>query len=352
LSIGTENETASTVIERSVMKPRLSLTALVMGLALITSSVRADETKINIGYQPGTSPRFFVAQNQKMFEKIGIVPNYVKFTTGPAMLAALKGNDIDVGYMTTAPVIFGLSQGLDLRIFFIESDSAATQALVTTPNAAMKTLGDQKGRKIGVTFGSSAHYALLKSLQDVKLSADSVSILDMQPGAMLPAFIRNDVDGAWSWDPWTAKMESEGGHIVGSLSSMRLPMPGVWIARADWLYSNEVGVQKFIKAMDLTTELLKTENKDAIAAIANTLGVDEAVATRIYQRIEIPPLDAQIKGYTAALGTASTKQASGMASHLNDLANFFYSRQQIPNKPDVSQAIDPGPLERYLAAKK
>jgi ABC-type nitrate/sulfonate/bicarbonate transport system substrate-binding protein len=334
------------------MRSRFTTAALLVGLNLIVNSAQAQETKINIGYQPGTSPRFFVAQNQKMFEKVGLDPNYVKFNTGPAMLAALKGNDIDVAYMTTAPVIFGLSQGLDLKIFFIESDSAATQALVTTTDAAIKSLVDQKGRRIGVTFGSSAHYALLKSLQEVNLAADSVNILDMQPSAMLPAFIRNDVDGAWSWDPWTAKMESEGGHIVGSLSTMRLPMPGVWVARAEWLHSNEQGIQEFIKAMDLTTDLLRTNEKDAITAIANTLGVDESVGARIYHRIEIPPLDAEIKGYSAALGTTSTKESSGMISHLNDLANFFYGRNQIPTRPDVIDAVDPGPLERYLAAKK
>jgi taurine transport system substrate-binding protein len=335
------------------MRPRFALTTFVaLSLSLSVAPAGSDELDINIGYQPGTSPRFFVAQNEKAFQQAGLVPNYVKFNSGPTMLAALRGKDIDVAFMTTPPVIFGLSQGLDLKVFFIESDAAETQALVTTQNAAIKSFADQQGRRIGVTFGSSAHYALLKSLQEASVSAASVNILDMQPSAILPAFTRGDVDGAWSWDPWTAKMESENGRIVGSLGTMHLPMPGVWVARGEWLSSKEAYVQKFIKAMDLTTDLLKTDQRGAIEAIADALGIDQIVAARIYNRIEIPSLNSEIQGYEAALGTTGTKASSGMASHMKDLTEFFYTRKQIPVKPDVTNAIDPGPLEDYLSAKK
>lgn len=318
---------------------------------MAASPVLGDDIKVKVGFQPGTAPRFFVARDQNMFKKAELAAEFTRFTAGPAMLAALKGEDIDIAFMTTAPAIFGLSQGLDLKVFFIESDAADTQALVSTKQAAMKTLADQKGRRIGVTFGTSAHYALLKSLQQLKLGPDSVKILDMQPAAMLPAFIKGDIDGAWSWDPWTAKMESEGGHIVGSLGSMRLPMAGVWVARGKWLAANELAAQRFIKAMDQTTELLKTNEKAAVSAISEALGTDAKDAARIYKRIEIPPLSSQLRGYTASLGTTQTKAQSGMAAHMGDLADFFFAEKRIPNRPDVVNAIDPGPVERYLAKK-
>ena len=333
------------------MRSKLATAALLLSIGLAASLVRGDDIKVKIGFQPGTAPRFFVARDQDMFKKAEIAAEFIRFTAGPAMLAALKGEDIDIAFMTTAPAIFGLSQGLDLKVFFIESDAADTQALVSTKQAAMKTLADQKGRRIGVTFGTSAHYALLKSLQQLKLAPDSVKILDMQPSAMLPAFIKGDIDGAWSWDPWTAKMESEGGHIVGSLGSMRLPMAGVWVARGKWLAANELAAQRFIKTMDRTTELLKTNEKAAISAISEALGTDAKDAARIYKRIEIPPLSSQLQGYIASLGTSQTKAQSGMAAHMGDLADFFFAEKRIPNRPDVVNAIDPGPVERYLAKK-
>ena len=331
---------------------RHTLVTLLLSCGVFSSPVFGEDLKMNVGFQPGTAPRFFVARDQNMFKKAGLDAKFTRFTAGPAMLAALKGEDIDIAFMTTAPAVFGLSQGLDLKVFFIESDAAATQALVSTKAAAIKSLSDQKGRRIGVTFGTSAHYALLKSLQEANLSAQSVQILDMQPTAMIPAFIKGDIDGAWSWDPWTAKMESEGGHIVGSLETMHLPMAGVWVARGRWLAANQEATQRFIKAMDQTTALLKTNEKAATASISEALGVEAADASRIYKRIEIPPVSAQLQGYIASLGTSATRRNSGMAKHMGDLADFFYSEKRIPVRPDVEGAVEPGPVEKYLAKNR
>jgi taurine ABC transporter substrate-binding protein len=308
----------------------------------------AADLAIRIGFQPGTSPRFFVARDQQMFHKAGLSPEYLKFISGPTMLAALQGENIDVAFMTTAPAIFALSQGIAIRVFFIESDAAETQALVSTKEAAMKSLTDQKGKRIAVTFGTSTHYALLKSFETERILESDVTVLDMQPSAMLPAFIKGDIAGAWTWDPWTAKMQSEGGTIVGSLASLRLPMAGVWVVRTKWLAENEEAIQRFIKSMDAATEYMKAHEAEAMRAIAGELGVDDRSAKLIYGRIEVPSLPQQIQGYIAALGTSKTKSTSGMAAHMNDLSDFFFRLKRIPVKPDVVGAIDPQPLEKYL----
>jgi aliphatic sulfonates family ABC transporter substrate-binding protein len=330
------------------MKNMFAAVALLLGTLTFSPAGHAADPAIRIGFQPGTAPRFFVARDQRMFEKAGLAAAYSKFISGPTMLAALQGEDIDVAFMTTAPAIFALSQGIDIRVFFIESDAAKTQALISTKEAAIKSLADQRGKKIAVTFGTSTHYAMLKSFEVEKISDSDVTILNLQPSAMLPAFIKGDIAGAWTWDPWTAKMQSENGTIVGSLDSLNLPMAGVWVVRSKWLKDNAAAVQRFIKAMDATTDYMKTHEADAVKAIADELGVDGASAKLIFSRIEVPSLPRQIDGYVAALGTSATKSNAGMARHMNDLAEFFHKLKQIPAKPDVVAAIDPQPLEQYL----
>jgi ABC-type nitrate/sulfonate/bicarbonate transport system substrate-binding protein len=128
-------------------------------------------------------------------------------------------------------------------------------------------------------------------------------------------------------------------------------MPGVWVVRTKWLAENREGIARFIKAMDLTTEYMKTHEAEAVKAMAVELGVDEPISKLIYHRIDVPPLPQQIEGYVAALGTSETKAKAGMAKHMNDLADFFFALKRIPAKPDVVSAIDPQPLESYLATK-
>lgn len=328
---------------------RIYIFAALLVAALVSSpAVHAADLPIRIGYQPGTAPRFFVARDQQFFQKAGLTPDYSKFISGPTMLAALQGENIDVAFMTTPPVVFGLSQGIDIRVFFVESDAAKTQALVSTSDGGIKSFADQKGKKIAVTFGTSAHYGLLKSLEAAKVPASDVTILNMQPSAMLPAFIKDDVAGAWTWDPWTAKMQHENGTLVGSLGTLDLPMPGVWVVRTKWLAQNGDAIQRFIKALDMAADSMKSNSADAVKAIEAELGVDHDTAQLIYSRIDVPSLPAQINGYIAALGTSNSKGNAGMAAHMNDLANFFLQQKQIPVRPDVVAAIDPQPLEKYL----
>src|SRR6516164_11121711 len=163
------------------MKKIFAAVALLLTILTFSPAGHAADTAIRIGFQPGTAPRFFVARDQRMFEKAGLAAAYSKFISGPTMLAALQGEDIDVAFMTTAPAIFALSQGIDIRVFFIESDAAETQALISTREAGLKSLADQKGKRIAVTFGTSAHYGLLKSLENEKIAESDVTILDMQP---------------------------------------------------------------------------------------------------------------------------------------------------------------------------
>jgi taurine transport system substrate-binding protein len=330
------------------MRKMFALMALLVSVFALMPAGHAADTAIRIGYQPGTSPRFFVARDQHLFEQAGLAPQYVKFISAPPMLAALQGQNIDVAFMTTPPVIFALSQGIKVRIFFIESDAAKTQALVSTKAAGITSLAGQKGKRIAVTFGTSAQYGLLKSFRAGGISDSQATVLDMQPSAMLPAFINGDIDGAWSWDPWTAKMQNEGGTLVGSLATLHLPMPGVWVVRADWLAYNGEAIQRFIKAMDVATVYMQGHASDAVKAISDELGVDPKTAQLIFSRIEVPALPDQIHGYVANLDSGNSVAASGMAVHLNDLANFFYGLKKIPTKPDVIAAIDPGPLQMYL----
>ena len=330
------------------MKRILIFVVLLVAAVVSPPAVRAADLPIRVGYQPGTAPRFFVARDQQFFQKAGLAPDYSKFISPPSMLAALRGENIDVAFMTTPPVVFGLSQGIDIRVFFVESDAAKTQALVSTKDADIKSFANQKGKKIAVTFGTSAHYGLLKSLEAAKVPESNVTILNMQPNAIVPAFIKGDVAGAWTWDPWTAKMQHENGTLVGSLGTLDLPMPGVWVVRTKWLTQNGDAIQRFIKALDMAADYMNSNSADAVKAIEAELGVDYPTAQLIFSRIDVPPLPKQINGYVAALSAPSTKGGSGMAAHMNDLANFFLQHKQIPAKPDVVAAIDPRPLEKHL----
>ena len=55
----------------------------------------------------------FAAIDLKLFEKVGLAPEYTPFEAGPTIIAAAMNKSIDVAIVKAAPFLEGLSQGVD-----------------------------------------------------------------------------------------------------------------------------------------------------------------------------------------------------------------------------------------------
>jgi len=51
------------------------------------------------------------------------------------------------------------------------------------------------------------------------------------------------------------------------------------------------------------------------------------------------------------MGTSKTKGESGLYKHLKEIAQFLVERKKIKAVPNLYDAIDPGPMEKYLGSK-
>ena len=66
----------------------------------------------------------------------------------------------------------------------------------------VKTLADLKGKKVGVTFASSAHLLVLNLLDQAGLKADKdVTVLNVPAPEMPAAFQSGQIDAAAAWTP-------------------------------------------------------------------------------------------------------------------------------------------------------
>src|SRR4051795_1618466 len=105
------------------MKRLLSLICLAAFFSVggLLKPANAETNEIRIGWQPAAFFEFFYAQQEKLFEKAGLKPTFIKFTSGPSMLAAMKAGDLDIAFGGMPPFIAGIAEGIDISIFcFLE----------------------------------------------------------------------------------------------------------------------------------------------------------------------------------------------------------------------------------------
>ena len=319
----------------------------------------AEPIPIRAGWQPGTHPRTYALLTFKLLEKAGLQPEWIKFAAGPPMLSALQSDSLDVAVLGAVPVIFGLSQGQDLKILAVEQDGSNAEGLVVKPGRGIDKLADLKGKRVGVTFGSSSYMAVLQALDVQGLKPADLSLLDMGPPVLFPAFVRGDLDAAWTWDPWLAMAESEGGKLI--MTNAQVPTEagraagyGVWVARSDWVAKNPEATRRFIRGLDLAATEVEQSKAALAKAMAEVLGTKEAIALTLLGRTPVAKFVDQVgrSGAHYYMGTPETKAQSPYAQALRALVDFLHEQKRIPTKPDVVKALAPEWMVEYLAQKR
>lgn len=313
--------------------------------------VRADPgmSSVRIAYQPSLTYGVYVAMAQELGKREGLSLEWIKFTAGPPMLAALSRGDVDVGSMAAVPAVHALAQGIDIKIFLITEDMDRGEALVARRGSGITSFKEQRGKRIATTFGSMPHWGLIRSLKGAGLTEKDLTILDMAPGLWIPAFIKGDIDGVWGWEPWLVKLEHENGVRVGSFKELGIPGLNVMVVRGAFLREHPAAIQKFLRMWDKAVAV--PISPEILKAIAAALGLTPDIAREALSNMRRFKPDEQLQGHPGAMGTSQSKAESGLYAQLKEFASFLVAQRKITKAiPDavLLNAVEAGPIEEYL----
>ena len=172
--------------------------ALVVPSLAMPSIARA-ATRVRIGYQKNGA--LVILRQQRRLDPLGLVPEWVEFTSGPPMLEALNAGAVDFGATGDMPPIFAQAAGAELLYVGAQPLAGQNAAILVRADGPVRTLADLKGRKFAFTKGSSAHYVALRALERAGLTTADIQHVNLQPADAGAAFRTGAVD-AWSiWDP-------------------------------------------------------------------------------------------------------------------------------------------------------
>ena len=320
---------------------------LVMATAFVARTevaVAAEQPiPINIGYLPGTYYAFYVARDQKLFEKAGLAPTFIKFAAGPPMFSAFQSRSIDVSWGGAVPAIVGAAQGVPLKIIALES--VTDNALVVKNNGSVQKLSDLAGKKIGTVKGSGAYFAMVKLMQMSGLE-NKYDFIDMQMPSLLPAFGQGNVDGIWVWEPWASRAVADGGRRLGDELNIFGAYPGAPImARSDWITSNTEAVRRFLVAMKMAQEAYAKDPSNAISAMAKEVGISEDMARDIFDRDPKPTFAHQVAPNDAY---SIVGKEAPQVKYFQSVGDFFHDSGFITTAPDMSKVFDSDPLVQVM----
>ncbi len=276
-----------------------SAAAALLSFAIVASAApaRAQDIAIGEGVAIGWG-QFFVADQKKLWEKQGLNPKVTVFPSGPLVLDALVGGGVVIGTAAETPVVFANLNGLPVRIIGVLNRHEPFDLVAINE---IKTAKDIKGRKIGYSQGTNAHYYLHELLKQEGLSLSDITAVSLNPGDFVASLSSGAIDGFIWTEPHLSQALAQGPakfHIIRS--------PGLYdtyssIITLQFTIDNKPDLLvKALKALIEADNDIRNDSDGAAALTAERIKLDPAIAKSFWPRTKFK-LDLDRAGLVSVL---------------------------------------------------
>lgn len=261
---------------------------------------------------------------------------WIKFDSGANVNTAMIAGSIDIGLAGSSPVAAGLSMPMNIayKVPWIHDVIGAAESLVVSNDSGIKDFAGLKGKKIGTPFGSTAHYSLLAALELNSVNPQEVDIVNLEPPAILAAWQRGDIDGAYVWNPTLADLKKNGTTLITSADLAKEGKLTADLAIVTNTFADQYpeAVQIWVEQQDRAVKLYSSDPQAAAASVGNQLNITAEVA--LTQMKDLIYLDASQQASADYLGTPDAP--GKLADNLESASQFLKTQGSVESVPPLA----------------
>ncbi len=286
----------------------------------------AQALDVTVAYQTSAEPAKVAQADNSFARESGATVDWRKFDSGASVVRALASGDVQIGNIGSSPLAVAASQNLPIEVFLLASKLGESEALVVKQGLAKPE--DLVGKRIAVPYTSTTHYSLLAALKHWNVDPATLQIVNLQPPAIIAAWQRGDIDGAYVWAPALNQLTKEGKVLTDSaqVGDWGAPTLDVWVVRKDFAKAHPEVVQAFVNST-LAAQRDYLANPDGwltkpdnLAKLAKLSGVPEA---------DVPAL---VKDNTYLDAKAQSAELGRLVNQtIIDTARFLESQGKVAN---------------------
>lgn len=297
-----------------------------VGNAVETGSRTASLPKeIRIGFQKSSVNLTLLKHRRALEQQLkGVKISWFEFTAGPQMLEALSVGSIDFATTGEPPPIFAQAAGSTLVYVGAEPAKPGVSAILVKQDSAIRTLADLKGRKIAFQKGSSAHYHVLRAVQQAGLQWSDITPVYLAPADARAAFERGSVDVWAIWDPYWAATEqslkprvlANGNGLVNNLSH--------YLSTRQFADQYPGVIRLLFEELTRSDSFVQSNRAEAGAIIAASTGLDAASIASFLERRPRSPV---------------VYLTNNIIEEQQRVADNFYQQKLIPKAVNIRDAV-------------
>ncbi len=200
-------------------KKNLIILLLLIVLPIFRASSADEKAKeLRLGYFPNiTHAQALYAQATGAFEKkIGLPVKWVSFNAGPTAIESLFTDAVDATFVGPSPTINGYIRSKGEKFVIVAGSAGGGSGLIVRKDAGIKTDRDFNGKviatpQLGNTQDVAARAWFAEKGYHLRERGGTVSLVPLSNPDQLTMFKKKQIDGAWTVEPWMARLELEGG---------------------------------------------------------------------------------------------------------------------------------------------
>jgi NitT/TauT family transport system substrate-binding protein len=164
-----------------------------------------DPIRIGTSLWPGYDP-FYVARNEEILNENEF--KLVEYHTTVDVRRALRNGLIEIGAITLDEALYALEDGVDPIILMVCDYSAGADGIVASKD--IKSIGDLKGKRVGVDHGSVSIYLLQRALEISGIRPDELKISFRNMDIQMRELKSGALDAAVLYEPHISTMKAKG----------------------------------------------------------------------------------------------------------------------------------------------
>ena len=333
----------------------LAAITLVFFTAVIAGATWAEDMpkEFVIGYQAIPNAETVVKQLGWNEKELGIPIKWIKFESGRHVTKALKSGSVDVGLVGTSPTAIAISQEIPIEVIYIHDIIGDSEGLVVRKDSGINRIADLVGKKVAAPFGSTTHYHLILALKLSNIKPDELAINNLEPGEMLEAWNRGDIDACFVWEPTLSKLVEKDGKILLSsreLAEREFPTADLCVARKDFATKYPSVIIKYLKNLDRAVQLYRSDPDKAAQAVGAEFGIAPQQAARQMKGLLMLTGEEQISGKLVG----NMNLHFGLYTLIKDTADFLEKAKEVESSPPwpvFMRAVNPGYIQKIIPRK-
>jgi taurine transport system substrate-binding protein len=314
------------------------------GSLLSAGSVFAQSKTVNLGTFGSVDAQNYIKAKDLASKTFGpdVKAGFVTVRAGSEVISAMAGGSLDLCNIGSSPMVVGYANGVKASMVYVYKNIVDSECLVVQGASGITSVAGLKGKKVGLPFNTSVHFACIAALKMAGLSPNDVTLINMRADQIASAWARREIDASYIWVPVLPVLQADGGGKIifktGDLNAHDIVVFDGLLVRDEFKQKSPELVLAFLKDYERIADAFKKNPKDVVDTMTKYLSIDEAAVMRSLNTFYPVPAREQLT--SKWLGKPGEKD-TGVAKTLQTQAQFLLDAGQIGAMPkDVGGLVD------------